>query len=221
MLGPTARGWFRWTVTFTAGGECVMATWSANFRSNFGSASGPVDGPRGIGEDTGMSEKKDNLVRVDFKRKTYVDDDRPIEVPREEPEESADEERASTAPDEEKFGLFSSMIEDGLVLLTFDTRAEGVSVPEQFMGTPQLHLSFSYRFQIEDFEFDEIGLSATLSFNSGDHVCVVPWDSVYAMQSRERDEKVVFPSSFPSELLALLPTLSADSGDPDPDEGPS
>lgn len=160
-----------------------------------------------------MAEKKDNVVRVDFKRKTYVDDDRPVEKPKEEPPPVEDEEISLAGKDEEKQETFASMIEDGLVLVTFDTRADGVSVPEQFAGTPQLHLSFSYRFQVEDFDFDEAGIRATLSFNSGDHLCLVPWPAVYGLQSKERREKVVFPSSFPAELLALLPTL----GDDDPD----
>ena len=164
-----------------------------------------------------MTEKKDNVVRVDFKRKTYVEDDSPVEKPKEEPPPE-EEERSSSADDSEKLTLFSSMLEDGLVLLTFDTRAEGVSVPDHFTGTPQLHLSFSYRFQVEDFVFDEDGVRATLSFNSGDHACVVPWDSVYGMQSRERHEKVVFPTSFPAELLALLPTLSDDGEEPEAPE---
>lgn len=157
-----------------------------------------------------MADPKDNVVRVDFKTKRYVDDDRPVE-PDPEPELEEQEETAEAAPDSEKFARFSALIEDGLVLLTFDTRTEGVSVPEQFSGTPQLHLSFSFRFHIVDFEFDEKGVTATLSFDSGDHACVIPWESVYGMQSRERKERVVFPDSFPTELLALLPSLSEDA----------
>ncbi|MFT6398151.1 MAG: stringent starvation protein B [Bradymonadia bacterium] len=157
-----------------------------------------------------MAEPKDNVVRVDFKTKRYVDDDRPVE-PEVVPEPEQAEENAEAAPDSEKFERFTSMIEDGLVLLTFDTRTDGVSVPEQFAGTPQLHLSFSFAFHIDDFEFDEKGLRATLSFGSGDHTCQIPWESVYGMQSRERKERVVFPDSFPTELLALLPSLSEDS----------
>ncbi len=166
-----------------------------------------------------MADPKDNVVRVDFKTKRYVDDDRPVET---EPVQTEDEEgeTAEAAPDSEKFKRFAAMIEDGLVLLTFDTRADGVSVPAQFSGTPQLHLSFSFRFHIDDFEFDEEGVTATLSFNSGEHACVIPWVSVYGMQSREQKHRVVYPDSFPTELLALLPSLSEELGTDDaaPDE---
>lgn len=162
-----------------------------------------------------MPEEKDNVVRVDFRRKTYVDDDRPVSRPEETKPAEPAAPAASAAEDDGKEARFAEMIEAGLVLVTFDTRADGVSVPDQFAGTPQLHLSFSYGFHVEDFEFDSDGIRATLSFDAGDHLCVVPWTSVYALQSRELAEKVVFPSSFPAELLALLPSLDEGADESD------
>lgn len=162
-----------------------------------------------------MPEEKDNVVRVDFRRKTYVDDDRPVAPPEEVPTPEPAQPSASAAEDSGKKERFAEMIDAGLVMVTFDTRADGVSVPEQFTGTPQLHLSFSYRFQVEDFEYDDDGIRATLSFDAGDHLCIVPWDAVYALQSRELSEKVVFPASFPAELLALLPSLGAEDDESD------
>ena len=104
---------------------------------------------------------------------------------------------------------FAGMIEHGLVLVTLDTRSPGVDVPEIFRGTPQLHLSFSRRFGLEDFDYDENCVRATLSFDHGDHRCVVPWAAVYGLTCESIDERVAFPESFPQELLALLPELAS------------
>ena len=108
-------------------------------------------------------------------------------------------------------------IEQGLVVVTFDTRRPGVRVPEQYRGIPQLHLSFSSRFRIDDFAYDEAGVRATLSFDNEDSFCDVPWSAVYAMSCETAHERHVFTESFPQELLAILPSVLAGGEEADED----
>lgn len=157
-------------------------------------------------------ERGDNVVHVDFRRGRVLDRDgvassaSALDADPVEPVEGD----GDTPTPASKHEHFAGLIEHGLVLVTLDTRAPGVSVPDSFRGTPQLHLSFSHRFGLDDFAFDENSIRATLSFEGGPHYCVVPWDAVYAMSSEELDERRVFRESFPPELLALLPQLSDD-----------
>lgn len=152
-----------------------------------------------------MTRDRDNVVHVDFRRGRVLLDD---------PQASDELELDEGEPT--KLEQFAGMIEHGLVMVTFDTRVPGVSVPDPFRGTPQLHLSFSPRFRLDDFVYDADGIRATLSFDTGPHYCVVPWDAVYGMSSETLDERLVFRESFPPELLALLPALS----DVGPDDAP-
>lgn len=171
-----------------------------------------------------MTQKPgDKVVRVDFARRTRVDDDgveHAIPAASAEPTPPA-KPAAEPAPkrrglepirDESKLACFTRMVDAGLVLVTIDARAPGVSVPAKFRGMLQLNLSFSHRFHIADFEYDDLGIRATLSFDTGDHKCIAPWSSIYAMSSEALEERRVFPESFPQELLAMLPALAAAAG---------
>ncbi|QED26875.1 hypothetical protein FRD01_06390 [Microvenator marinus] len=104
-----------------------------------------------------------------------------------------------------KLEVFSELIESGIVMVTLDTRVEGVHVPQQFAGMPQLHLNFSYDYQIPDFDFDGEGVRASLSFSGVNTFCEIPWDAVYMMRPETIEDSVVFPMSFPQEILDMLP----------------
>lgn len=105
----------------------------------------------------------------------------------------------------QKSAQFEELVDKGVVMVTFDTRVEGVSVPEQFRGTPQLHLNFSYDYQIRDFEFDDYGVRASLSFGGKNHFCDIPWEAVYMLRPEEQEEGMVFPASLPMEIRQMLP----------------
>lgn len=149
----------------------------------------------------------DNIVRVDFRQRAVVDEAGEVQEQFAEPEPEPTPEPAT------KLERFSQMLEHGVVRVTFDTRVHGVQVPESFQGTPQLHLNFSVRFNLDDFEYDARGVRGTLSFNSGEQLCVVPWPSVYVLHSPALDETYPYPESFPAELLAMLPALAEDEDD--------
>lgn len=144
-----------------------------------------------------MSEERDdNVIRVDFRQRQVLDQG----------------EEASPLPEpgqESKDETFARLVDEGLVMVTLDTRAAGVRVPESFAGVPQLHLNFSHRFRIADFTYDEQSVRATLSFESGEHHCVVPWPAIYVMVCEACDACHLYPADFPDELQSVLPKLLA------------
>lgn len=144
-----------------------------------------------------MSEEQDdNVIRVDFRQRQVLDTDEEV-APLPEPGQEA------------KHETFARLIDIGLVMVTLDTRVSGVDVPEAFGGVPQLHLNFSHRFRIPDFAYDEESVSATLSFETGEHHCVVPWEAIYVMVCEAADACHLYPGEFPAELQSVLPKLLA------------
>lgn len=109
--------------------------------------------------------------------------------------------------DRRKLEAFRALIDEGMVAVTFDTRPASVKIPANFKGGPQLILNFSHRFNIPDFAFDERGVRASLSFDSGDFFCQLPWSAVYIMQSKVNGRLFVSPDSFPVEVKPMLPKL--------------
>lgn len=107
----------------------------------------------------------------------------------------------------EKLGRFQAFIKEHLTAVTFDTRVAGVEVPRQFRGVPRLILNFSHNFHIPDFAYDEQGVRATLSFDTGDFFVQIPWDAIYAMMVPKTKEAAMWDVSVPVELAALIPAL--------------
>jgi len=99
---------------------------------------------------------------------------------------------------------FSSFIDLGVVTVTVDTRVPGVSVPASLAGQPNLLLNFSYRYHIPDFAYDDDGVRATLGFDDGDFMCVLPWASIYMMVSNATRETFIAPEHFPEELRIAI-----------------
>lgn len=163
-----------------------------------------------------MSTEKDNVIRVDFGARAVIDEDAPETNARQSVEEM---EWFTNAPDDvverrgDKLDVFSELIDEGLVTLILDSRHPGVSVPPQFAGQPRLLLNFSFNFHIDDFVFDEVGVRATLSFDDGDHLTVIPWDAVYAMLAKGRDEAWVSIEDAPPEIQAVLKAQAEAQGE--------
>jgi hypothetical protein len=115
--------------------------------------------------------------------------------------------RREARRDPRKLAAFTELIEQGLVTITFDPRAEGVAVPEQFATRPTLSLNFSHRFNIADFDYDEVGVRATLSFDTGDFRCELPWNAIYLLSSKAASKTFVAVGSFPPEAQRVLPSI--------------
>lgn len=125
-----------------------------------------------------MSEKivSDNVVRVDFRNRP-----------------------AKPVKNDNKFELFSDWIKHGIVSVLFDARRGDVKVPLEFSTQGDLRLNFSYDFHVPDFNFNQEGIWATLSFDSGEHFCRVSWASIYGLESAQMNRGAVWFESFPED----------------------
>lgn len=95
------------------------------------------------------------VVYVNFRKKTY-------------PPENA-----------EKLEYFADLLDLGKTDIMIDAGNAEVLVPADFKGNPALMLSWSHKFRLSDFEYDEEGVSGTLSFNRIPFSVFVPWDAVW------------------------------------------
>ncbi len=142
-----------------------------------------------------MSEPSDDddeggkVVRLDFKKA------------REEREQRREPEDPWAA---QKLQAFERLIDEGMVLVTLDSRRPGVSVPPHHQGDVQLGLNFSHRFYTGDFAYDERGVRASLSFRGEPFFCDIPWSAVFMLRSHVTDEVFLFPASVPEELEDML-----------------
>jgi len=94
------------------------------------------------------------------------------------------------------------LLEQGTVMVFIDSRSDGVQVPDEFMGNPQLGLNFDYSFQIPDFKILEDRLEATLEFfGTMNFFCVLPFESIYAIKSDRIQESVFFPEDVPTDFI--------------------
>lgn len=142
------------------------------------------------------------------------DDDNVIHVQFGASDPPPQEQPAEPAPEEnlEKLEIFSELVELGTVMVTLDARSEGVVVPQMFSDEMRLNLNFCHTFGLPDFEYDEWGVRASLSFSGVDHWCDVPWSSVYMMRSHVENEVMLFPAAIPSEMMAFIGPTDLDGG---------
>lgn len=116
-----------------------------------------------------MSEHADNVIRLDFARAR----------PKVEPKT------------QEKRDVFAAFLESGVVSVILDPNFEGTQVPSEYRASDTLVLNFCYAYNISDFSFDDVGISATLTFPQGYFFCFVPWGAVYGLRS-DALEKMAF-----------------------------
>ncbi len=157
---------------------------------------------------TDRDDDTNNVVRVDFAA------GRPKPAPpptKTQPPSSA--ELGLDRP--EKLRMFSRLAERGMVMVTLDARVDNARVPSQFVGELQLNLNFSHRFGLDDFDYDDEGVRASLSFGGKPFFCDVPWTAVYGMTSHVDGERLLWPDSFPAELVSLLPAQARHPPDPE------
>lgn len=100
---------------------------------------------------------------------------------------------------EDKLALFAQWVMKGTVCVLLDARCDNVKVPLAYKNQGDLRLNFSYQFHIADFNFNQNAVFATLSFDSGEFFCFIPWDAVYAIQSSTLNDIYVWINSFPAD----------------------
>ena len=143
-----------------------------------------------------QNEITDNVVSVDFKAPNKSK--RPP---------LSDKERRRNR---EKLDVFKQLIEQGMVMVVMDSRRNGVQVPPRFSEDHQLRLNFSLKFYIDDFEYDDYGVRASLSFNKVPYYCEIPWDAVYALNSQAVEQGVMWPDDVPKELENMVEEIQSE-----------
>jgi hypothetical protein len=152
-------------------------------------------------------DDNDNVVRVDFAAKRAKAPPKPA---RSQPPAAAE-----LLPDRpEKLRMFARLIERGMVMVTLDARTGLARVPAKLAGELQLNLNFSHRFGLDDFDYDDDGVRASLSFGGQPFFCDIPWTTVYGMTSHVDGERLLWPDSFPAELVSLLPAQARHAPEP-------
>ncbi len=99
----------------------------------------------------------------------------------------------------QKIKAFETWMVDDHVLIHFDSRAEGVLVPEHIQNNPALTLKLSYLFQGET-KHNNTEITTYLKFNSEYFQCVIPWNSVWGITS-SNEENTIWPEDLPRELV--------------------
>lgn len=112
-----------------------------------------------------------------------------------------------------KQDVFAKLLEEGVAVLHIDARRPGVEVPKDLRDCSRLLLNYSYRYHIEDFNFDDSQVIASLSFAGSPFPCRVPWDAVFAIGAARREEVWLWPDDVPLELRAVA---TGDSGNREP-----
>ncbi|MEY3014690.1 MAG: hypothetical protein RIT45_3425 [Pseudomonadota bacterium] len=103
-------------------------------------------------------------------------------------------------------GVFGELLELGVTALHLDARIDSVRVPPWLRDRGWLVLNYSYRYNIADFEFDDQGVFASLSFGGRPFPCWVPWSAVFAISDAEQQRLLLWPERIPADQVeALLP----------------
>ena len=150
------------------------------------------------------SNTEDNVIRVDFRNRRRVDSPEEPTTNDQAPQQADLQSTLDAGEGPPQLAVFERWIDEGIVTVTLDSRHPDVQVPDEFRNRLQLNLNFSHRFMIDDFEYDEVGVRASLSFNQVPTYCDVPWTAVYAISSTPLEETCLFATSAPPELLAAL-----------------
>lgn len=108
------------------------------------------------------------------------------------------------------YKIAEALLEEGVTMVQILTNRPGVELPS-FLNTPIVNLNFSYRYGIDDFEVDERGIRASLSFKGVPHFCDIPWDAICAIRSDNTDQFFVWINVFNDEEVGryLPPEIRA------------
>lgn len=104
-----------------------------------------------------------------------------------------------------RYKVAEKLLSEGLTMVHVVREREGVELPD-VCNTPVVHLNFSYRFGLSDFEVDERGIRASLSFGGVPRWCDLPWDAVVGISSTVTDQFFIWIDCFSrAELESMLP----------------
>lgn len=102
--------------------------------------------------------------------------------------------------DKDKRKTFEALLEQGIAALHLDPRRAGVQVPPWLRDQAVLVLNYSYRYGIDDFQWDDEAVCASLSFARQPHFCRVPWSAVFGVTDEGRHQGRVWEHDVPTDL---------------------
>lgn len=109
--------------------------------------------------------------------------------------------------------VLEKLLEQSMVLITLDARADQVMVPSHLQGDPQLRLNLSFRFGLP-IEITETGVSVTLTFGGVPSECFLPWHSIYMFVSHSTGQPFMFPADIPADVAPIAEDAAAPAAKP-------
>ena len=109
-------------------------------------------------------------------------------------------ERFPTEAELSKRRVIQDLLQSGMSTIQLDPRRAGVSVPAEYASQAALTLNLSHAFRLDVFEFGAFSIKASLSFSGDRHLCVLPYQSIYAVVSQAEGKHLLFPEDVPVEL---------------------
>ena len=109
-------------------------------------------------------------------------------------------ERFPTESELSKRRVIQDLLQSGMITIQLDPRRAGVSVPCEYACQTALTLNLSHAFRLDVFEFGAFAIKASLSFSGDRHLCVLPYESIYAVVSQAEGKHLLFPEDVPVEL---------------------
>lgn len=102
---------------------------------------------------------------------------------------------------------FESFLREGWVRLHFDARRGDVSVPDRFKGDGHLVLQYGMNMSIPitDLVVDNLGVTATLSFDRAPHMTAVMWPAVFAIVDTH-GMGIIWDEDIPSDVKSIQRT---------------
>lgn len=121
----------------------------------------------------------------------------------------------------DKLTVMIELLKDAWVYVHIDPRRDGVLLPDFLREQPRVVLQYGYNMPvpIHDFNVDDRGISATLSFRRVSHATFIPWSAVFAMTDGEKRGMVWqedIPPDLESEAAEDAPPAAAPSPPPKP-----
>ena len=121
-------------------------------------------------------------------------------------------ERFPTEAELSKRRLLMELLDAGMVTVQLDPRRDGVDVPDVHKSAAALTLNLSHAFNLDTFDVGAFAIRANLSFGGVRHLCVLPYNAIYAVVSQSEGKHLLFPDDVPVELTAEYETDAETAG---------
>lgn len=101
-----------------------------------------------------------------------------------------------------KKDYFAKLIDSGLVQILVNPKVRSTKLPADLKSNLYVALNWSYKFNIDDFAFDDKGVKGTLSFNSKSFFVNVPWKSIWAifLPKSPKESMKIWEADVPKEI---------------------